>query len=113
MCGTNDNDDLTAGAFNEADSHKSFLEALNEWRNANKAGNVQPSSTDAGRSSAPHQPGMLCAVCQWTTQCACVHLARIPCCYLGVYERRCKHGGADRDSKQVGAATVCKQEVIL
>ena len=31
-CGTDAVDDLSAGAFNEADSHRSFLEALNEWR---------------------------------------------------------------------------------
>jgi|LauGreDrversion2_5_1035112.scaffolds.fasta_scaffold109480_1 hypothetical protein len=35
-CGADADDDLASGAFNEADSHKSFLEALNEWRNGNK-----------------------------------------------------------------------------
>ena len=31
-CGMDAQDGLGAGAFNEADSHKSILEALNEWR---------------------------------------------------------------------------------
>ncbi|GLC43867.1 hypothetical protein PLESTM_001527800 [Pleodorina starrii] len=35
-CGTDDNSSLADGAFNEADSHKSFLDALNEWRRANR-----------------------------------------------------------------------------
>ena len=35
-CGADDDDGLANGAFNEADSHRSFLEALNEWRKGNK-----------------------------------------------------------------------------
>lgn len=34
--GTDAADDLGAGQFDEGESHKSFLEALNEWRNANR-----------------------------------------------------------------------------
>ena len=37
-CGTEDDGGLAQGAFNEADSHKSFLDALNEWRAGNRGG---------------------------------------------------------------------------
>ena len=44
-CGADADDDLASGAFSEADSHRSFLEALNEWRN----GNLKDPSAAPGR----------------------------------------------------------------
>lgn len=35
-CGTEQDSNLLDGNFNEGESHKSFLEALQEWRNANR-----------------------------------------------------------------------------
>ncbi|GLI59027.1 hypothetical protein VaNZ11_000853 [Volvox africanus] len=62
-CGTDDNPALADGAFNEADSHKSFLEALNEWRRANRGdaaaeGEGQAAATTtsiSGVSSVPQR----------------------------------------------------------
>lgn len=50
-CGTDDGD-LASGAFNEAESHRSFLEALNEWRSGNKA----PPEPSVAAASAVHRP---------------------------------------------------------
>ena len=48
-CGTDAVDDLSAGAFNEADSHRSFLEALNEWRSGgNSAATAAPTAARGG-----------------------------------------------------------------
>ncbi|GIL47715.1 hypothetical protein Vafri_4473 [Volvox africanus] len=61
-CGTDDNPALADGAFSEADSHKSFLEALNEWRRANRGdtaaeGEGQATTTSiSGVSSGPQRP---------------------------------------------------------
>lgn len=51
-CGTEDDPSLGAGAFNEADSHKSFLEALNEWRRGNRGDNEPPATTSATSTAA-------------------------------------------------------------
>jgi hypothetical protein len=50
-CGTDAVDDLSAGAFNEADSHKSFLEALNEWRNGGNSAAVAADGAACGGTS--------------------------------------------------------------
>ncbi|GIL70052.1 hypothetical protein Vretimale_3327 [Volvox reticuliferus] len=60
-CGTDDNPTLAGGAFNEADSHKSFLEALNEWRRANRGdtaadGEGQATTSTSGGSGVPQRP---------------------------------------------------------
>ncbi|KAG2445943.1 hypothetical protein HXX76_000546 [Chlamydomonas incerta] len=49
-CGTEDDPSLAAGAFSEADSHKSFLEALNEWRRGNRG--ESDTATTASTSAA-------------------------------------------------------------
>ncbi|GAX84809.1 hypothetical protein CEUSTIGMA_g12230.t1 [Chlamydomonas eustigma] len=49
-CGHENQDDLSSGAFNEADSYKSFLEALNEWRNTNRGGDASSSTVHQGAS---------------------------------------------------------------
>ncbi|KAG2452506.1 hypothetical protein HYH02_002745 [Chlamydomonas schloesseri] len=52
-CGTEDEPSLAAGAFNEADSHRSFLEALNEWRRGSRGeGEAAAGSTNAASTSA-------------------------------------------------------------
>eukprot|EP00798_Chlamydomonas_sp_ICE-L_P031855 gene31855-7061_t len=50
-CGTEASDGLNDGRFNEADSHRSFLDALNEWRNANKPATTEASG-EAGASTS-------------------------------------------------------------
>lgn len=45
-CGTDDTD-LAGGAFSEADSHQSFLDALNEWRRGSR-GDTAPDSAAQG-----------------------------------------------------------------
>ncbi|PNH07966.1 hypothetical protein TSOC_005527, partial [Tetrabaena socialis] len=44
-CGTDDGPALGAGGFSEADSHRSFLDALNEWRKGSRG-------EDAGEAAA-------------------------------------------------------------
>ncbi|GFH06805.1 predicted protein [Haematococcus lacustris] len=51
-----------AAAFNEADSHRSFLEALNEWRSGLKAAQPSPAAPAAdaqplGTSNTTSRPG--------------------------------------------------------
>ncbi|GFR44855.1 hypothetical protein Agub_g6198 [Astrephomene gubernaculifera] len=60
-CGTDDGPSLAAGQFSEADSHRSFLEALNEWRRGNRgdvpdAAAGQSSQEPAAGSSFPREP---------------------------------------------------------
>ena len=52
-CGADATDDLAAGAFNEADSHRSFLDALNEWRSGSKA--VAAASTAGGGDASSRE----------------------------------------------------------
>ncbi|GLC54890.1 hypothetical protein PLESTB_000916800 [Pleodorina starrii] len=60
-CGTDDNSSLADGAFNEADSHKSFLDALNEWRRANRGdtpadAGAAGAASSAASSAQPQRP---------------------------------------------------------
>ena len=51
-CGADADDDLASGAFSEADSHRSFLEALNEWRNGNLKDPVAAAAAGPGPGGA-------------------------------------------------------------
>ncbi|EFJ50563.1 hypothetical protein VOLCADRAFT_103778 [Volvox carteri f. nagariensis] len=51
-CGTDEGPSLGDGAFNEADSHRSFLDALNEWRKANRGDTTADGRIEAAASAA-------------------------------------------------------------